>query len=118
MKKAIGLAALLASMGCADFHAQIPFPGRILGPGQSIEIDECGRSFLLKYSTPESGDGEMDDLVELSCYQTFCYVDILKFRVGGTGKFYASGLLFNYNIENDNDGNPKNNKFVFDVRNW
>lgn len=118
MKKALGLAAIVGMLGCADFHTQLPVSWYILEQGKSVEISEAGMDVVLKYTAPSSGDGDMDDLITLTCHQPFCYTDKLEFKVGGSGKFYAFGMLFNYRVENDNDSDPLNNKLGFSARSW
>lgn len=116
-----GLAALVGLagfLGCADFHTQLPVPGYVLHPGYSVEMDECGRTTILNYIAPESGDGEKDDIAELSCYEPFSVVKTLTFHIGGKGRFYGCGILFDYDIENDNDSDPSNNVLLFSARLW
>lgn len=118
MKKVLGLAAIVGMLGCADFHAQLPVSWYILDQGKSVEIEDFERNVTLKYTAPESGDGEMDDNVELSCYEMFCPIQKINIKVGGSGRFYAMGLLFNYTVSNDNDTDPSNNQFEFSARRW
>lgn len=119
MRKALTLAALVASLGCADFHTEFPVSeGYVLRPGLSVEMDESGTTIILEYNTPKSGDGEMDDTAELTSYGPFTWIHKLEFKIGGKGKFYGCGILFEYNIENDNDGDPSNNVMTFSARLW
>lgn len=118
MKKMLGLMGLVGLMGCADFHTQLPVEWYLLGQGKSVEITDIGRDVTLKYIAPESGDGEMDDVVSLSCYEPFCHIESIEFKVGGSGRFYAFGMLFEYRVSNDNDGNPSNNQLGFSARRW
>lgn len=118
MKKMLGLMGLAGLMGCADFHTQIPVSWYILDEGKSIEIEDVERNVVLKYTAPESGDSEMDDIVMLSCYEMFCPIQKISIKVGGSGKFYAMGFLFNYTVSNDNDGDPTNNQLGFSARRW
>lgn len=118
MNKTLTLAAIVGLMGCADFHTQLPVSWYILEQEKSVEIEDIERNVTLTYNAPESGDGEMDDIVSLSCYETFCPIQKINIKVGGSGKFYAMGLLFNYTVSNDNDGDPANNQLGFSARRW
>ncbi len=118
MKKALGLAALAGTIGCADFHTQLPVSWYILDSGKSVEIQDMGNDVVLKYTAPASGDGAKDDIITLSCYQPFCQADRIESRIGGSGRFYAFDMLFEYTVENDNDGDPSNNHLGFSASSW
>lgn len=118
MNKALGLTALVGLIGCADFHTNIPVEWYILTPGKSVEISDIGRDVVIKYDVPESGDRERDDVISLTYYETFCLPHNVEQRIGGSGRFYAFGMLFEYTVENDNDGDPANNVLGFSARRW
>ena len=116
IKKALGLAALV--LGCANFHTQLPVSWFVLEQDKSVKIHDYGMNVTLKYTAPESGDGEMDDIVSISSFEPFSIIDTMDYNIGGSGKFYASGILFEYRVENDNDGNPSNNVLEFSAQRW
>ncbi|MDD4878385.1 MAG: hypothetical protein PHO02_05120 [Candidatus Nanoarchaeia archaeon] len=118
MKKALGLTALVGMFGCADFHTQMPVSWYILESGKSVQIEDNGRHVTIKYSAPSSGDWEKDDIVHLECYEPFSLAKKLEFTIGGSGKFYGCGALFNYTVVNDNDGDAANNILGFSARRW
>lgn len=118
MGKAIGLAALVGMLGCADFRTQVPVSWYIIESGKSVEIEDADRHVILKYEAPASGDLGMDDTVSVRCADNFCLPETIGFKVGGSGKFYVFGLLFEYNVENDNDGDAANNVLGFSARRW
>lgn len=119
MKKMLGLMGLVGMLGCADFHTQLPVSWYILDEGKSVEIADIERDVVLKYNAPESGDSEMDDVVSVRCADgILCLPETISFKVGGSGRFYSFGLLFQYTVSNDNDGNPSNNQLGFSARRW
>lgn len=118
MKKMLGLMGLAGMLGCADFHTQIPVEWYILNSGKSVEIDDVDHNVILKYNAPESGDGERDDVVSITCADTLCLPETIEFKVGGSGKFYVFGMLFEYTVSNDNDSDPSNNQLGFSARRW
>ena len=122
MKKMLGLMGLVASLGCTQLEVSRPSHPVLntMVPGDYATTRMESNTLFMTYAGPEdkSADTADDDVLFIREETLARFNDIETIRLHSSGRFYANGFLFDYSIENDNDGDATNNVLRFSMRTW
>ena len=107
MKKKLGLAALAGLSGCIFVHSAAT--SDLLLRGQSAAFESGRNHVAVHYGGPWGNDGLNDDLVLIKSYGINDAYGESQMFVSSGDETCVLGVKLEFEIINDNDGNPYNN---------